>query len=52
MKKVGVIGYPFIAIGTAFIAINNSRRPAFAIIGIAFIVLGLVLLFKRRSNVS
>jgi hypothetical protein len=48
MKKVGVIGYPFIAIGTAFVAINSSRRPAFALIGIAFIVLGVILLFKRR----
>jgi len=48
MKKVGVIGYPFIAIGTAFIAINSRRSPALAVIGIAFIILGIVLLFKRR----
>ena len=48
MKKVGVAGYPFIAIGAAFVAINSSRRPALSLIGLAFIILGVVLLFRRR----
>lgn len=41
-------GFPFIAIGCAFIALGASGRSAFFVIGIVFIVLGFVLL-KRRS---
>ena len=49
MKKVGPIGYPFVTIGIAFIAIGITGRRTFLAIGIAFIALGFVLLRRRAS---
>jgi hypothetical protein len=44
MKRIARIGYPFIAIGVAFIAIGASGRRAFLAIGAAFLVLGFITL--------
>jgi len=38
------IGYPFIAIGVAFIAIGATGRGAFIAIGAAFLILGFITL--------
>lgn len=50
MRKVGVIGYPFIAIGIAFIAIGISSRRAFMAIGVAFLVLGFIMLTRGQTQ--
>lgn len=47
MRKLGLAGYPFIAIGIAFIAIGLTRTRAFIGIGVAFLILGSLLL--KRS---
>lgn len=47
MKSVGPAGYPFIALGIAFIAIGFSGRKPFLAIGIAFLIIGFVLLMRR-----
>jgi len=44
MRRVGVAGYPFIALGIAFIAIGASGKKPFIAIGVVFIVIGFVLL--------
>ena len=48
MRRIGRAGYPFIAIGIAFMAIGFSGRRAFIAIGAAFLVIGIVTL--RRSS--
>ena len=40
MSKIGRAGYPFIAIGIAFMAIGISGKRAFIAIGLAFLVIG------------
>ncbi len=42
--RVGRAGYPFIAIGIAFLAIGFSTRRAFMVIGAAFLILGIITL--------
>jgi hypothetical protein len=49
MRNPRVAGYPFIAIGIAFMAIGFSGRRAFVAIGLAFLMLG-VLMLRRRSG--
>jgi hypothetical protein len=44
MRRIARVGYPFIAIGVAFIAIGATGRRAFIAIGAAFLVLGFVTL--------
>jgi hypothetical protein len=44
MKKIGVAGYPFIAMSIAFITIGISGTRAFIGIGFAFLILGVLLL--------
>ena len=46
MRKLGLAGYPFIAIGIAFIATGFTRTRVFIGIGVAFLILG-ILLLKR-----
>ena len=46
MRRIARIGYPFIAIGFAFIAIGANGRRAFLAIGAAFLVLAFVTLRK------
>ena len=46
MKRIARIGYPFVAIGVAFIAIGATGRRAFLAIGAAFLVLGFITLRK------
>jgi len=41
-------GYPFIALGIAFITIGFSTRRPFIFIGAAFIAIGFVLLKRAR----
>jgi len=47
MTKVGRAGYPFIAIGIAFVAIGFSGRKPFLVIGLAFLAIGFVLLRRK-----
>ena len=47
MKKIGSVGYPFIAIGIAFVAIGFSGRKALFVIGLTFLIIGFVLLRSR-----
>jgi hypothetical protein len=47
MKKIGLAGYPFIALGIAFIAIGFSSSKPFIAIGVAFIGVGFVLLTRK-----
>ncbi len=47
MKKIGPAGYPFIAIGIAFVAIGFSGQKTFIAIGVVFIGIGFVLLRRR-----
>jgi hypothetical protein len=42
------IGFPFIGMGIAFIAISFSGQRAFLPIGVVFLILGLVLI--RRAH--
>jgi len=48
MTRVGVAGYPFIALGIAFVAIGFSGRKPFIIIGAIFIAIGFFLLKSMR----
>ena len=48
MRRVGVAGYPFIALGIAFVAIGFSGRKPFIIIGTVFIAIGFILLRRMR----
>jgi hypothetical protein len=48
MRRIGRAGYPFIAIGIAFMAIGFSGRRAFIAIGAAFLIIGIITL--RRSS--
>ena len=41
-------GLPFIAIGTAFLAIGISGRRAFLYIGIVFLIIGMIMLTRTR----
>ena len=40
MSKIGRAGYPFVAIGIAFMAIGIIGKRAFIAIGLAFLVIG------------
>lgn len=44
MTIIGRAGYPFIAIGVAFVAIGFSGHRAFIAIGLVFLVLGILTL--------
>jgi hypothetical protein len=44
MSRIGRSGYPFVAIGIAFLAIGISGRKAFLAIGLAFLVIGFLTL--------
>jgi hypothetical protein len=44
MSKIGRAGYPFVAIGIAFMAIGISGKRAFIAIGLAFLVIGFLTL--------
>jgi hypothetical protein len=44
MSRIGRAGYPFVAIGIAFMAIGISGKKAFIAIGLAFLVIGFVTL--------
>jgi hypothetical protein len=41
MSKIGRAGYPFVAIGIAFMAIGISGNRAFIAIGLAFLAIGI-----------
>jgi len=47
MRRIGRAGYPFIAIGIAFMAIGFSGRRALIAIGAAFLIIGFIAL--RRN---
>ncbi len=49
MKKIGLVGYPFIAIGIAFFATGFRGNKSLIAIGIAFMAIGLVLLRRRAG---
>jgi hypothetical protein len=44
MRRIGRAGYPFVALGVAFIAIGISGRRAFIAIGLVFLVIGFITL--------
>jgi len=44
MRRIGRAGYPFIAIGVAFIAIGISGRRTFILAGLAFLAVGFITL--------
>jgi hypothetical protein len=47
MKRNGMAGYPIIAMGIAFLAIGFNGRKAFIAIGLAFMLIGIVMLRRR-----
>jgi hypothetical protein len=47
MRRIGLAGYPFIALGIAFIAIGATRQRGFVAIGIVFLVLGFLALRRK-----
>jgi|GEM_PF-2163587 hypothetical protein len=47
MKRFGRIGYLFIAVGIAFIAIGITNRGASLAIGVTFLVVGFLMLQKK-----
>jgi hypothetical protein len=44
MRRIGRAGYPFVALGVAFIAIGASGRRSFIAIGLVFLAIGLLTL--------
>ncbi|HEY6802983.1 MAG TPA: hypothetical protein VI306_05325 [Pyrinomonadaceae bacterium] len=44
MRRIGRAGYPFIALGIAFMAIGISGRRTFIAIGLVFLAIGIVTL--------
>ena len=44
------MGYPFLAIGLAFLILGISGRRAFVAIGLAFLVIGFVSLRRRTPG--
>jgi hypothetical protein len=44
MRKVGRVGYPFIALGISFLVIGFSGHRAFIGVGVVFLLLGIVTL--------
>ena len=50
MKRAGTLGIVFIALGAAFVAIGTSGQRAFFTIGLAFLVLGFVIVVRQRRT--
>jgi hypothetical protein len=46
MKRAGAPGIVFVALGAAFVAIGIPGQRAFLAIGLAFLVVGFVIVFR------
>jgi len=49
MRRLGLAGYPFIALGIAFVAIGFTGQRTFIAIGVVFLVLGILALRRRAT---
>jgi hypothetical protein len=47
MSKIGRVGYPFIALGIAFLVIGFTGHRAFIAVGAMFLVVGIIKLKGR-----
>lgn len=50
MRRVITAAVPFLGVGAAFTAVGLSGQRAFLAIGIAFLVLGVVLLIRKPKT--
>lgn len=49
MKKLGLAGYPFIALGIAFLVIGITGQRTFIGVGAAFLILGFIALRRAKG---
>ncbi|HEV8367190.1 MAG TPA: hypothetical protein VGQ39_04495 [Pyrinomonadaceae bacterium] len=47
MRRLGLAGYPFIALGITFVAIGFAGQRTFVAIGVVFLVLGILALSRK-----